>query len=320
MAVAPALSRTPPAQHYLRRQEKSPETRERSDGLRFSRAFHCHGQSWGTAQSPAHGTLPHSTVSCPHGAWGRHSTLPQQHPGCQGLLPHSTQGQHTPCPTALVCPHGTHGRQCALTWSCSYSRMAAYRALCSCSSGVSATLLENLLWVQWPWVTAPASVAPRVPTVTSPSPVGSLLQPQPPLLHLPLQLGHSRVKALQPPHCHSTRPAPLTHHPGTTAALAPPRQPGARISPSPTSIPPSAGSRTGLDTQKPVWGGCSPGTGHRGCCSMQGCRHGAQRRLCHSPVWPWGPPELAPREGYRLLPGLGDQQVLHHLPLQGQRL
>lgn len=115
--------------HYLRRQEKSPDTRERSAGLRFSLAFHCLGQSWGASAAgqwgwhgtlpPRHGTLPttvpgDSTAPCPSSTQG-----------CQGLLPHGTQGQHASCThSTVLCPHGSSLRR-VLTWSCSYSRTAA---------------------------------------------------------------------------------------------------------------------------------------------------------------------------------------------------
>lgn len=45
-AAPPRLRAEPlPAPQYLRRQEKSPVTRDRSAGLLFSLAFHCRGQS-----------------------------------------------------------------------------------------------------------------------------------------------------------------------------------------------------------------------------------------------------------------------------------
>lgn len=118
-----------------------------------------------------------------------------------------------------------------------------------------------------------ARVAPRVPAVTPPKPVGSLLQLQPLLFHLPLQLGHGRVKALELLHHCST------HHPAQPAAQHSPGSLGAGLNPSPTFILPVSRQQDRSRTPKACVGSVQP-------------RDGAQAPelegvgLCWSPVHP----------------------------------
>lgn len=102
------------------------------------------------------------------------------------------------------------------------------------------------------------------------------------------------------------QPLPWHHHGslGPGSAPLPPPSPDQRVA--------------GQDWAPKSLCGVGQGTGAAAACRAADMGHSAgsaTARCGHG-----APQNSLPWEGYRLLPGLGDQQVLHHLPLQGQRL